>query len=112
MPAASAPTALPVVLLVTLERAGQRELAELVPQHLGDDRRAPRPGLDHVLGALVVLNFHLLEQVVVYERALLQAARHVLSPSAALTRGVAAADDQPVTRLALTAGAALGLTLR
>src|SRR5205085_743372 len=42
-----------------------------------DDRRAPRPGADHVLGALVVLRVHLAEQVVVDERALLQAAWHV-----------------------------------
>src|SRR6185312_6971449 len=68
---ALAAAALPVVLFVTLERPGQRELAELVPdhrlghkdghvlasvvhrdrvpEHLGDDRRAPRPGLDDVL---------------------------------------------------------------
>src|SRR4051812_50197725 len=51
-----------------------------VPEHLGDDRRTPRPGLDDVLRVLVVLNFHLLEQVVVDERALLQAARHLLTP--------------------------------
>src|SRR5688500_1239306 len=133
-PGGSAALALLVVLHMAAEGPRGGELAELVPdhrlgdehrdvlasvvhgdrvaEHLGDDRRAPRPGLDDVLRALVVLRLHLLEQVVVDERALLQAARHVLSPSAALTRGVAAADDQPVTRLALATGAALGLTLR
>src|SRR5207244_3574192 len=47
-----------------------------VPEHVGDDRRPPRPGLDHVLGVLVVLLVDLLEQVVVDERALLQTAWH------------------------------------
>src|SRR3712207_3683283 len=97
-----ATTALAVVLLVTLERAGQSELAELVPdhglgdehrvvlapvvhgdrvpEHVGDDRRAPGPGLDDVLRVLLVLDFHLLDEVVVDERALLQAARHLLTP--------------------------------
>src|SRR5919205_658321 len=88
-----------VVLDVPTEGARGRELAELVPdhrlghedrdvlaavvhgdrvpEHVGDDRRAPRPGADHVLGALFVLCVHLGEQVVVDERALLQAAWHV-----------------------------------
>src|SRR3954449_1750528 len=88
-----------VVLDVPTEGARGRELAELVPdhrlgdehrdvlaavvhgdrvpEHVGDDRRAARPRADHVLGALVVLGVHLLEQVVVDERALLQAAWHV-----------------------------------
>src|SRR3712207_7110717 len=39
--------------------------------------RSTRPGADHVLGALLVLGVHLLEQVVVDERALLQAAWHL-----------------------------------
>src|SRR3954453_8679702 len=88
-----------VVLDVPTERARGRELAELVPdhrlgdehrdvlaavvdgdrvpEHVGDDRRTPRPGADDVLGALVVLCVHLGEQVVVDERALLEAAWHV-----------------------------------
>src|SRR3954451_22411464 len=67
----------PLVLDVTAEGAGRRELAELVPDHrLGDehrdvlaavvhrdgvsehrrdDHRSARPRLDDVLGALVVL---------------------------------------------------------
>src|SRR3954454_4635868 len=99
-------TTSPLVLDVSAEGARRRELAELVADHrLGDehrdvlatvvhgdgvtehgrdDHRSPRPGLDHVLGALVVLRVHLLHQVVVDERALLQAAWHrSLSPSAA-----------------------------
>src|SRR5437870_4743308 len=78
-----------VVLHVTPEGARRGELAELVPdhalshedrhvlaavvhgdrvpEHVGDDRRAARPGLDHVLAVLVVLLVDLLEQVVVDE---------------------------------------------
>src|SRR5687767_15891456 len=95
----SAPPRAAVVLHVPTEGARGRELAELVPdhrlghedrdvlaavvhgdrvpEHVGDDRRATRPGADHVLGALFVLGVHLLEQGVVDERALLQAAWHV-----------------------------------
>src|SRR4029450_499006 len=85
-----------------------------VAQHLRDDRRPARPGLDHVLGVLVVLRFHLLEQVVVDERTLLQAPRHGSSIPFGLTAlavGVAAADDQAVARQALATRTPLGLTL-
>src|SRR4051812_19459099 len=97
-----AATGLAVVLLVTAEGPGRRELAELVadhrlgdehrdvlaavvhgdrvPEHLGDDHRAARPGLDHVLGALVVLDLDLLGEVAVDKRALLEAARHYFRP--------------------------------
>src|SRR3954465_1981828 len=97
--ARSAPAGPAVVLDVPTEGSRGRELAELVPdhrlghedrdvlaavvhgdrgpEHAGGDRRAPRPGADDVLGALVVLRVPLLEQVVVDERALLQAAWHV-----------------------------------
>src|SRR6476620_4847078 len=82
-----------VVLHVTLEGPRRRELAELVadhrfgaehrdmlaavvhrdrvPEHVGDDRGPARPGLDHGLGVLVVRRVHLLEQVIVDERDLL-----------------------------------------
>src|SRR3954468_12075540 len=96
----------PLVLDVTAEGAGGRELAELVPdhrlrhedghvlapvvdgdrvaQHCRHDHRATGPRLDDVLGALVVLRVDLLHQVVVDERALFEAAWHVsLAPSAA-----------------------------
>src|SRR5215210_5245131 len=101
--AALAATALLVVLHVTLERAGRRELAELVAdhrlgdehrdvlaavvhgegvtQHVGADDRPTRPGLDDVLGARFVLDVDLLLKVVVDEGALLQATRHGLSGS-------------------------------
>src|SRR5258708_4919986 len=91
-------TAAPVVAHVAAEGPGRRELAELVPdhrlgdehghvlaavvhgdrvaQHRGNDHGATGPCLDDVLGALVVLHVHLLYQVVVNERALLQATRH------------------------------------
>src|SRR6478735_5435293 len=97
--ARSAPPRTAVVLHVPTEGARGRELAELVPdhrlghedrdvlaavvhgdrvpEHVGDDRRAPRPGADDGLGALLVLHVHLLEQVVVDEGALLQAAWHL-----------------------------------
>src|SRR5215210_6182190 len=96
--AASAAAALPVVLLVAAERPGRSELAQLVadhrlgdehrdvlaavvhgqrvPEHLRNDHGATGPGLDDVLGALVVLRLHLLQEVVVDEGTLLQAARH------------------------------------
>src|SRR4051794_5055299 len=128
----SATTGPPVVLDVTAEGARGRELAELVPDHrlghedrdvlaavvhgdrvpeeVGDDRRTARPRLDDVLGALLVLRVHLLEQVVVDERALLQTARHRGLPLALLV-GLTAADDERVARLAAT-GAALGLAAR
>src|SRR3954466_1772582 len=83
---------------VVAERAGRRELAELVtdhrlgdvygdvlapvvhrdrvPDHVGNDRGATAPRLDDLLLALGVQLVDLLEQVVVDERALLQAARH------------------------------------
>src|SRR5690606_37985180 len=47
-----------------------------VPEHVGNDHGAPRPRLDDVLGALLVLHRHLLGQVVVDERALLKATWH------------------------------------
>src|SRR3954447_24572732 len=128
----SATTGPPVVLDVTAEGAGGRELAELVPDHrlgdehrdvlapvvhgdrvpeeVGDDRRTTRPRLDDVLGALLVLSVHLLEQVVVDEGTLLQTARHRGLPLALLV-GLAAADDERVTRLA-AARTALGLAGR
>src|ERR687890_431401 len=119
-----------VVLDVTPEGPGRGELAELVPdhglghedrdvlatvvhgdgvaEHVRDDRRAAGPGPDDGLGALLVLDVHLLEQVVVDERALLQAAWHRASDSSALLAGAPAADDQGIAGLAL-ARPALGL---
>src|SRR3954468_14691984 len=122
----------PVVLDVAAEGARRGELAELVPDHrlgdehrdvlapvvdgdrvpeeVGDDRRTARPRLDDVLGALLVLHVHLLEQVVVDEGTLLQTARHRGLPLALLV-GLAAADDERVAGLAATC-AALGLAGR
>src|SRR4029453_3579880 len=114
----SAPPRAAVVLDVPTEGARGRELAELVPdhrlghedrdvlaavvhghrvpEHVGDDRRATRPGADHVLGALFVLSVHLLEQGVADDRAFFRAP---------------AAPDQGITGLAL-ARTALRLALR
>src|SRR3984893_17690585 len=89
---------------VAVERAGQRELAELVADHLlghqhwnvlvpvvdaegqsdelRQDGRAPAPDLDHIMSTRRACGFRLLEQVAVDERALPYRARHVvLSPS-------------------------------
>src|SRR5690606_6502266 len=89
---------------VVPERAGGGELAELVadhrlgdvdghvlaavvdgdgvPDHVGDDGRAARPGLDDLLLALGVERVDLAEQVLVDERALLQRTGHGMPTSA------------------------------
>src|SRR5688500_18595468 len=81
-----------LVAAMTLERTGQGELAKLVANHvlvdqhrdvvlavvhgngetdhLGQDRGTTRPGLDRLL--VVARGLHLLDQVVVDERALFQ----------------------------------------
>src|SRR4051794_37090062 len=117
---------------VEAERTGGRELTELVADHrlghvdgdvlaavvhrdgvahhLGRDGRATRPRLDHSLVTGLVHALDLDPEVVVDERSLLQAARHVpLPPCAARTPP---ADDQLVGRLPLLAGAPLGLAPR
>src|SRR5262245_30218137 len=50
-----------------------------VADHVGDDRRTTRPGLDDPLLVAAVQVVDLLQQMVVDERALLQAARHGIS---------------------------------
>src|ERR1700685_4106716 len=118
MPGISAPPG-PLLAGVVAERPGGRELAELVADHrlghvdrdvattvvdgdgvadhVGDDRRPAGPGLDDPLLTGGVEGVDLLQQVVVDERALLEAARHwtdlPLPPGPA---GAAAADDQLV----------------
>src|SRR6267378_4280242 len=99
----SSPLTLSVVLDVTLEGPRRGELAQLVTDHglrdehrdmlasvvdgegvsdeVGDDGRPTRPGLDDLLGVLLVLDVDLLEQMVVDERTLFQAARHRLTPT-------------------------------
>src|SRR5690348_6869472 len=105
------------------ERAGGRELAELVADHrladvdghvlaavvhrervtdhVGRDGRATRPRLDDLAFPGRVLRVHLLLQVVVDERALLQTAWHSLLPPG--PAAAAAADDHLVRLLALLA---------
>src|SRR5262249_15744015 len=83
---------------VVLERAGRRELTHLVgdhrlghvygnvlaavvnregvADHLGCDRRSTRPRLDDLLVARLVESLHLLGEMRIDERTLLQAARH------------------------------------
>src|SRR5882724_13606825 len=94
---ASAPPR-PLLASVVTEGAGRGELAQLVTHHrlgdvdrhvlapvvhgngvahhVGDDRGAARPGLDHALLVPAVEVVDLLEQVVIYEGALLKATRH------------------------------------
>src|SRR5436190_10221230 len=101
----SLPAARPLLAGVVPEGAGRGELTELVADHglgdidghvlaavvdgdgvadhVGDDRRAPRPRLDDALLVPGVELVDLFEQVLVDERALLQAARHALPPGAA-----------------------------
>src|SRR3954451_6998012 len=147
-----------VVLDVASERASRRELSELVPdhalgdehrdmlaavvhgngvpEHVRDDRRATRPGFDHALAALVVLRVHLLEQVVIDERTLLQTPWHgyisssrerssaarspprrraptmlTRTPTSPLLVRTTTADDQLVAGL-VVAGAAFRLAVR
>src|SRR4029450_6748807 len=88
----------PLLRAVNAEGPGRRELAQLVadhglrdvhghvlapvvdrdrvPDHVGDDRRAPRPGTDHPLVALAVELVDLLQQMVVHEGTLFQTACH------------------------------------
>src|SRR6187431_2983048 len=126
----SASPSLPVVLHVPAVGAGRGELPELVADHrvghehrdvlaavvhrnrVADHRRhdhgATRPRLDDVVRALVVLDVHLLAQVVVHEGTLLQAARHGVSvPFSATLAGLATADDERVGGLALARAALL-----
>src|SRR5699024_257736 len=84
---------------------------EGVAEEVRRDDRTARPGLDDVLGALVVLDVHLLLQVVVDERALGDTAWHSLRISlSALIAGPTTAHDELVALLARAAGAALELT--
>src|SRR3954464_1443690 len=85
---------------------------EGVPDEVGDDGRTTRPGLDDLLGVLLVLDVDLLEQMAVDKRALLQAAWHRWLLLALILAGAPAADDELVARLVGLAGAALGLTPR
>src|SRR5262245_27231638 len=89
---------------MAVERPGQRELTELVADHLlghqhrdvlvavvdaerqsdelRQDRGAPAPDLDHVMSTRSARGLRLLEQIAVDERAFPYRARHVvLSPS-------------------------------
>src|SRR5690625_5987182 len=84
---------------------------EGVAEEVRRDDRTARPGLDDVLGALVVLDVHLLLQVVVDERALGDTAWHSLRITlSALLAGPTTAHDELVALLARAAGAALELT--
>src|SRR5919107_2598936 len=100
----SAPARLAVVLDMAPEGPGGSELPQLVADHrvghedrhvlaavvhrdrvadhVRDDGGPPGPGPDDGLAARLVEGVHLLEQVVVHERALLQAARHVCTSPA------------------------------
>src|SRR5580700_3034266 len=116
--------AAPVILDMATEGPRGCELAELVADHrLGDEHRdvlaavvdgdgvaqhvrhdhgAPGPRLDDVVSALLVLNVHLLLQVIVHEGTLFETARHLDLLLALLV--LATADDEFVARLARLAG--------
>jgi hypothetical protein len=85
---------------------------EGVPDEVGDDGRTTRPGLDDLLGVLVVLDVDLLQEMVVDERTLFKAARHRLLLPVVLLAGTPASDDELVALLVAFTGAALGLTPR
>src|SRR6202044_1859575 len=82
---------------------------EGMADEVGNDGRTPRPGLDDLLGVLLVLHVDLLEQMVVDERTLLEAAWHRLLLARFLA-GAPASDDELVTGLVALAGTAFGLT--
>src|SRR5712671_3929284 len=54
-----------------------------VPDKLGQNRRAPRPGSQNLLLVLVIHRGHLLRQVVVCKWAFFKRSTHVLSPALA-----------------------------
>src|SRR5579862_4410439 len=88
---------------MAVEGAGRRELAEFVADHvlghqdrdefvavvdaegqpdeLREDRRAPRPGADHLVAARAARLLRLLQQIAVDERAFPYRACHAFSPS-------------------------------
>src|SRR5918993_5359553 len=132
--AASAATALLVVLHVAAEGAGGREFAQFVADHaLGHEHRdvlatvvdgdgvtehdrndhgTARPGLDDVLGSRFVLDDDLAKQVLVDEGALLETAWHLPLLLLALLAGVATTDDVLVAFLVGVTRAAFFLAPR
>src|SRR6266498_3533237 len=115
----------PLLGAVDAEGPGRRELAELVadhrladvhghvlaavvdrdrvPDHVGDDGRAPGPGPDDPLVAPTVQVVDLLQQVIVNKRAFFERASHRLPPPPL----AATAEDHLVGGLVAAAGAAL-----
>src|SRR5690348_891191 len=115
---------------MAVERAGRRELAELVADHLlGDEHRdvlvavvdtegqpdelrqdggPPAPGLDYVVPAGRARGFRLLEQIAVDERAFPDRTRHDVLALLRLLPSVAARDDELGGRLVLAGLLALG----
>src|SRR3954454_4033525 len=131
-PSVSATARPPLVLDVTAEGARRSELPELVPdhafghedrhvlatvvhgngvtEHRRHDHGSARPGLDDVLGALLVLTVDLLHQVVIDERTLCHAPWHrSLLP---LPTATTAAHDHLVARFVSAPGPALRLAPR
>src|SRR6266542_1219732 len=78
---------------------------EGVPDHLGNDRRAPRPGLDDPLVAASVHLYYIRHQRVVDERSLLDRTWHLFSSSAPRVPRVAAEPECPHSTLASLARA-------
>src|SRR5262249_13496754 len=115
---------------MAVERAGRRELAELVADHLlGDhhgnvlvpvvdaegepdelrqDGRAPAPGLDDIVTAGRARGLRLLEQITVDERAFPDRTRHGTCLLLSLLPRMAARDDELAGGLVLAGLLALG----
>src|SRR6185437_12294516 len=88
---------------------------EGVTDEVRNDRRTARPGLDDLLGVLLVLRVDLLEQMVVDERTLFEAAWHIYYswlPLARFLAGAPASDDELVAGLVALTGTAFRLTPR
>src|SRR4051812_21301887 len=83
-----------------------------VPEHVGDDHRTAGPGLDDVLGALIVFPCDLHKEVLVNERTFFQAAWHVSRLLSLVLASTAATNNKLVALFVRTAGTALGLAVR
>src|SRR3546814_2920966 len=79
---------------------------ERQPDEIRGDHRTARPGLDRLLHALASRTLHLLGEVMVDERTLLDGTRH---DSPCLLLRMAAAHDELLRALVITGLEALGL---
>src|SRR5699024_4088043 len=80
--------------------------SDRVADHFRNDHGPPGPRLDDVLAALLVLRFHLLDEVVVHEGALLQATWHQTCSLPLLLTATPTPHDEVLAGLVLVAGPA------